>query len=82
MNSATGTAGPTDAELVAGVLAADHEAFAAVYDKYGNKLYDFAYSMLRQREDAADAAAARRHPAACRRAIRPLNPVASRRLAC
>lgn len=57
MNSATGTAGPTDAELVAGVLAADHEAFAAVYDKYGNKLYDFAYSMLRQREDAADAVA-------------------------
>lgn len=49
--------GPTDAELVAGVLAADREAFAAVYDRYGNKLYDFAYSMLRQREDAADAVA-------------------------
>ncbi len=39
------------------MLAADREAFAAVYDKYGNKLYDFAYSMLRQREDAADAVA-------------------------
>ncbi|WP_332645044.1 sigma-70 family RNA polymerase sigma factor [Aeromicrobium sp.] len=57
MTSATGPAAPTDAELVAGVLAADREAFAAVYDKYGNKLYDFAYSMLRQREDAADAVA-------------------------
>lgn len=54
MTSATGPAAPTDAELVAGVLAADREAFAAVYDRYGNKLYDFAYSMLRQREDAAD----------------------------
>ncbi|MEO6605126.1 MAG: sigma-70 family RNA polymerase sigma factor, partial [Aeromicrobium sp.] len=57
MTSATGPAAPTDAELVAGVLAADREAFAAVFDKYGNKLYDFAYSMLRQREDAADAVA-------------------------
>jgi RNA polymerase sigma factor (sigma-70 family) len=57
VTSATGPAAPTDAELVAGVLAADREAFAAVYDKYGNKLYDFAYSMLRQREDAADAVA-------------------------
>ena len=57
MTPATGSAAPTDAELVAGVLAADREAFAAVYDKYGNKLYDFAYSMLRQREDAADAVA-------------------------
>ncbi len=57
MTSATGSPAPTDAELVAGVLAADREAFAAVYDKYGNKLYDFAYSMLRQREDAADAVA-------------------------
>jgi RNA polymerase sigma factor (sigma-70 family) len=49
--------GPTDAELVAGVLAADRDAFAAVYDRYGTKLYDFAYSMLRHREDAADAVA-------------------------
>ncbi|KQV76734.1 hypothetical protein ASC61_17970 [Aeromicrobium sp. Root344] len=48
---------PTDAELVAGVLAADRDAFAAVYDRYGTKLYDFAYSMLRHREDAADAVA-------------------------
>jgi RNA polymerase sigma factor (sigma-70 family) len=52
-----GPLGPTDAELVERVLAADREAFAVVYDRYGNKLYDFAYSMLRHREDAADAVA-------------------------
>jgi RNA polymerase sigma factor (sigma-70 family) len=39
------------------VLAADREAFATVYDRYGPRLYDFAYSMLRHREDAADAVA-------------------------
>ncbi|MBO9524481.1 MAG: sigma-70 family RNA polymerase sigma factor [Nocardioidaceae bacterium] len=50
-------AGPTDAELVSRVLHADREAFAAVYDRYGDRLHDFAYSMLRQREDAADAVA-------------------------
>lgn len=49
--------GPTDAELVARVLQADREAFAVVYDRYGPKLYDFSYSMLRHREDAADAVA-------------------------
>ena len=53
----TDEAGRTDAELVAGVLAADRDAFAAVYDRYGTKLYDFASSMLRHREDAADAVA-------------------------
>jgi RNA polymerase sigma factor (sigma-70 family) len=52
-----GPPGPTDAELVARVLAADREAFATVYDRYGPRLYDFAYSMLRHREDAADTVA-------------------------
>jgi RNA polymerase sigma factor (sigma-70 family) len=52
-----GQTGPTDAELVSRVLAADREAFAAVYDRYGDRLYDFANSMLRHREDAADAVA-------------------------
>ena len=28
-----------------------------VYDKYADRLHDFAYSMLRQREDAMDAVA-------------------------
>jgi RNA polymerase sigma factor (sigma-70 family) len=53
----TDETGPSDADLVAGVLAADRDAFAAMYDRYGTKLYDFAYSMLRHREDAADAVA-------------------------
>jgi len=52
-----GSAQPSDAELVARVLAADRVAFAIVYDRYGGKLYDFAYAMLRHREDAADAVA-------------------------
>ncbi|MEV7396599.1 sigma-70 family RNA polymerase sigma factor [Aeromicrobium sp. NPDC092404] len=53
----TDQTGPSDADLVAGVLAADRDTFAAMYDRYGTKLYDFAYSMLRHREDAADAVA-------------------------
>lgn len=57
MNAASGEAGPPDAELVAGVLAGDREAFATVYDRYGDRLYDFAHSMLRQREEAEDAVA-------------------------
>ena len=57
MTALPGSAQPSDAELVARVLAADRDAFATVYDRYGGKLYDFAYSMLRQREDAADAVA-------------------------
>jgi RNA polymerase sigma factor (sigma-70 family) len=54
--TATG-ADPSDADLVARVLAADREAFAVVYDRYGPRLFDFAYSMLRHREDASDAVA-------------------------
>ncbi|MBJ7359415.1 sigma-70 family RNA polymerase sigma factor, partial [Nocardioides sp.] len=48
---------PSDAELVSGVLAGDRDAFAQVYDRYADRLHDFAYSMLRHREDAADAVA-------------------------
>jgi RNA polymerase sigma factor (sigma-70 family) len=47
----------TDGELVAAVRAGDRAAFAAVYDRYGGKLYDFAYATTRHREDAADAVA-------------------------
>ena len=57
MTAASGLPEPTDAELVAGVLMADRDAFALVYDRYGPRLYDFAYSMLRHPEDAADAVA-------------------------
>jgi RNA polymerase sigma factor (sigma-70 family) len=54
MNVASGA---PDAQLVAGVLSGDREAFATVYDRYGDRLYDFAHSMLRQREEAEDAVA-------------------------
>jgi RNA polymerase sigma factor (sigma-70 family) len=47
----------SDGELVAAVRAGDRAAFAAVYDRYGGKLYDFAYATTRHREDAADAVA-------------------------
>lgn len=45
----------TDAELVAGVLAGDREAFAGVYDRYADRLFDFCMSVLRDRQDAEDA---------------------------
>ena len=58
MTGASGLSDPvSDADLVAGVLAGDRDAFAQVYDKYADRLHDFAFSMLRQREDAMDAVA-------------------------
>jgi RNA polymerase sigma factor (sigma-70 family) len=45
----------TDTELVAGVLAGDRDAFAAVYDRYSDRLHDFCWSVLRDRDEAADA---------------------------
>lgn len=57
MSAPPGPIGPRDDELVARVLAGDREAFAAVYDRYGDRLYDFCYSLLRHREEAADAVA-------------------------
>lgn len=45
----------TDTELVGGVLAGDREAFAAVYDRYADRLHDFCWSVLRDRDEAADA---------------------------
>ncbi len=47
----------SDAALVTRVLDGDRDAFAAVYDRYADRLYDFAYSMMRNPEDAADAVA-------------------------
>ncbi|HUS21127.1 MAG TPA: sigma-70 family RNA polymerase sigma factor [Aeromicrobium sp.] len=52
-----GAATITDGALVARVLDGDREAFAEVYDRYANRLYDFAQSMLRNPEDASDAVA-------------------------
>lgn len=46
-----------DAALVAGVLAGDRQAFAGVYERYADRLYDFAFSMLRNREEASDCVA-------------------------
>jgi RNA polymerase sigma factor (sigma-70 family) len=45
----------TDAELVAGTLSGDREAFAAIYDRYADRLYDFCASVLRDRHEAQDA---------------------------
>jgi len=36
-----------DIELVAGHLAGDRSALAAIYDKYADNLYDVAAAMLR-----------------------------------
>lgn len=57
MTAGVDSASASDAELVAAVRAGDRAAFASVYDRYGGKLYDFAYATTRHREDAADAVA-------------------------
>lgn len=57
MTAPDGPTGASDAALVERVLAADRAAFAEVYDRYGARLFDFAYAMLRHREDASDAVA-------------------------
>ncbi|GHF05514.1 hypothetical protein GCM10011600_02510 [Pseudolysinimonas yzui] len=57
MTAGVDPATSSDAELVAAVRAGDRAAFAAVYDRYGGRLYDFAYATTRHREDAADAVA-------------------------
>jgi len=44
----------TDAQLVTGVLAGDRDAFAAMYDRYADRLHDFCWSVLRDRDEAAD----------------------------
>jgi RNA polymerase sigma factor (sigma-70 family) len=48
-------AGYTDAQLVAGVLGGDRAAFAAIYDRYADRLHDFCHAVLRDRDEAADA---------------------------
>ncbi len=47
----------SDADLVGRVRAGDRDAFAQVYERYADRLFDFAHGMLRNREDAADAVA-------------------------
>lgn len=51
---AIASAGETDAELVHAVLGGDRSAFAQMYDRYADRLYDFCVGMLRDRDGAAD----------------------------
>jgi RNA polymerase sigma factor (sigma-70 family) len=44
----------TDADLVAAAAVGDRAAFAAIYDRYANRLHDFCVGMLRDRDAAAD----------------------------
>jgi RNA polymerase sigma factor (sigma-70 family) len=45
----------SDAELAAAARAGDQDAFAAIYDRYADRLHDFCYSILRDRHEAGDA---------------------------
>src|SRR5215204_3222359 len=44
-----------DAELVRAATAGDRGAFAAISDRYADRLHDFCWSVLRDRDEAADA---------------------------
>lgn len=48
------TPGLDDATLARAAAAGDRAAFAAIYDRYANRLHDFCIGMLRDREAAAD----------------------------
>ncbi|WP_036418569.1 sigma-70 family RNA polymerase sigma factor [Mycobacterium sp. 155] len=44
----------TDAELACAAAAGDRGAFAGIYDRYADRLYDFCVGMLRDRDGAAE----------------------------
>src|SRR6478609_8209463 len=44
----------TDADLARAAAAGDRGAFAGIYDRYADRLFDFCVGMLRDRDDAAD----------------------------
>lgn len=44
----------SDAELAEAAITGDRDAFAEIYDRYSNRLFDFCVGMLRDRESAAD----------------------------
>jgi RNA polymerase sigma factor (sigma-70 family) len=44
-----------DSELVRAATAGDRGALAAIYDRYADRLHDFCWSVLRDRDEAADA---------------------------
>ena len=45
----------SDAELVVRARSGEREAFAAIYDRYADRIHDFCCSVLRDRDEAADA---------------------------
>ena len=45
---------PTDADLVAAALGGDRSAFAAIYDRYADRLHTMSVQMLGDRDEAAD----------------------------
>ncbi|MGH3650710.1 MAG: sigma-70 family RNA polymerase sigma factor [Acidimicrobiia bacterium] len=47
---------PTDAELVTAFGAGDGDVFAGIYDRYADRIYSYCLTMLRNPDDAADAA--------------------------
>lgn len=47
---------PSDSELVSAFLGGERDAFAGIYDRYADRIYSYCLSMLRQPDDAADAA--------------------------
>jgi RNA polymerase sigma factor (sigma-70 family) len=44
-----------DAQLVRAATGGDRGAFAAIYDRYADRLHDFCWGLLRDRDEAADA---------------------------
>ena len=44
-----------DAALVLAARSGDRDALAAIYDRYGDRLHDYCWSILRDRDEAADA---------------------------
>ncbi|WP_255605023.1 RNA polymerase sigma factor [Mycolicibacterium xanthum] len=55
----------SDAELVAASIAGDRSAFAMIYDRYADRLFDFCVGMLCDRDSAADCV----HEAYCTAAV-------------
>lgn len=51
---ARSAAADDDATLALAAASGDRMAFAAIYDRYANRLYDFCVGMLRDRDAAAD----------------------------
>ncbi len=45
---------PQDAALVHAAVGGDRQAFAAIYDRYADRIHDFCIGMLRDRDAAAD----------------------------